>query len=108
MVFKATEIALTRNMIKPEEIPMIKAEFYKRLANKADQIYIGWSAFEILKTSKIDFSGIPAKCLILLRRSYWTAAMTRPFFTRPLQQYDHHLFIPRTSIFLFAILNICY
>jgi hypothetical protein len=54
MVFKATEIALTRNMIKPEEIPMIKAEFYKRLANKADQIYIGWSAFEILKTSKID------------------------------------------------------
>jgi glycosyltransferase involved in cell wall biosynthesis len=29
---KATEIALARNMIKPEEIPMIKAKFYKRLA----------------------------------------------------------------------------
>jgi glycosyltransferase involved in cell wall biosynthesis len=30
---KAIEIALARNMIKPEEIPMIKAKFYKRLAN---------------------------------------------------------------------------
>jgi glycosyltransferase involved in cell wall biosynthesis len=29
---KAIEIALTRNMIKPEEIPLIKAKFYKRLA----------------------------------------------------------------------------
>jgi glycosyltransferase involved in cell wall biosynthesis len=29
---KATEIALTRNIIKPEEIPMLKAKFYKRLA----------------------------------------------------------------------------
>jgi hypothetical protein len=29
---RATEIALARNMIKPEEIPMIKAKFYKRLA----------------------------------------------------------------------------
>jgi glycosyltransferase involved in cell wall biosynthesis len=29
---KATEIALARNIIKPEEIPMIKAKFYKRLA----------------------------------------------------------------------------
>jgi glycosyltransferase involved in cell wall biosynthesis len=29
---KATEIALARNMIKPEEIPMIKAKFYRRLA----------------------------------------------------------------------------
>ena len=29
---KAIEIALARNMIKPEEIPMIKAKFYKRLA----------------------------------------------------------------------------
>src|ERR687883_1716270 len=29
---KAVEIALTRNVIKPEEIPRIKAKFYKRLA----------------------------------------------------------------------------
>jgi Glycosyl transferase family 2 len=29
---KAIEIALARNTIKPEEIPMIKAKFYKRLA----------------------------------------------------------------------------
>jgi glycosyltransferase involved in cell wall biosynthesis len=29
---KATEIALTRNIIKPEEIPLIKAKFYRRLA----------------------------------------------------------------------------
>ena len=30
---KATEIALARNIIKPEELPMVKAKFYKRLAN---------------------------------------------------------------------------
>jgi glycosyltransferase involved in cell wall biosynthesis len=29
---KAIEIALARNIIKPEEIPMLKAKFYKRLA----------------------------------------------------------------------------
>ena len=29
---KAAEIALARNIIKPEEIPMLKAKFYKRLA----------------------------------------------------------------------------
>jgi glycosyltransferase involved in cell wall biosynthesis len=29
---KAIEIALTRDIIKPEEIPLIKAKFYKRLA----------------------------------------------------------------------------
>jgi glycosyltransferase involved in cell wall biosynthesis len=29
---KATEIALARNIIKPEEVPLIKAKFYKRLA----------------------------------------------------------------------------
>ena len=29
---KATEIALARNLIKPEEIPMVKAKFYQRLA----------------------------------------------------------------------------
>src|ERR687891_2446045 len=29
---KATEIALARNIIKPKEIPMLKAKFYKRLA----------------------------------------------------------------------------
>ncbi len=29
---KATEIALARNIIKPEAIPMLKAKFYKRLA----------------------------------------------------------------------------
>jgi glycosyltransferase involved in cell wall biosynthesis len=29
---KATEIALARNIIKPEETPMLKAKFYKRLA----------------------------------------------------------------------------
>jgi glycosyltransferase involved in cell wall biosynthesis len=29
---KATEIALARNIIKPEDIPMLKAQFYKRLA----------------------------------------------------------------------------
>src|ERR687896_1470727 len=30
---KAIEIALARNTIKPEEIPLLKAKFYKRLAN---------------------------------------------------------------------------
>jgi glycosyltransferase involved in cell wall biosynthesis len=29
---KATEIALARDIIKPEEVPLIKAKFYKRLA----------------------------------------------------------------------------
>src|SRR5919202_2228777 len=29
---KASEIALARNLIKPEEIPMVKAKFYQRLA----------------------------------------------------------------------------
>jgi lipopolysaccharide biosynthesis regulator YciM len=29
---KAIEIALVRNIIKPEEIPMLNAKFYKRLA----------------------------------------------------------------------------
>jgi hypothetical protein len=29
---KAIEIALIRNIIKPKEIPMLKAKFYKRLA----------------------------------------------------------------------------
>ena len=34
---RATEIALARNMIKPEEIPMIKAKFYKRLAKSMNR-----------------------------------------------------------------------
>ena len=34
---KAIEIALARNMIKPEEIPMIKAKFYKRLAKSMNR-----------------------------------------------------------------------
>ena len=29
---KATEIALARKIIKPEEVPMLRAKFYKRLA----------------------------------------------------------------------------
>lgn len=29
---KAIEIALVRNIIRPEEIPMLKAKFYRRLA----------------------------------------------------------------------------
>ena len=34
---KAIEIALTRDIIKPEEIPLIKAKFYKRLAKSMRQ-----------------------------------------------------------------------
>ena len=52
----------------------------------------------ILNTSKIDFSGIPTKCLILLRRSSWIAAITFPSFTNtaPLSWPS---FIPRTMCY---------
>ena len=34
---KAIEIALVRNIIRPEEIPMLKAKFYKRLAKSMER-----------------------------------------------------------------------
>jgi glycosyltransferase involved in cell wall biosynthesis len=34
---KATEIALARNIINPEDIPMLKAKFYKRLAKSMNR-----------------------------------------------------------------------
>jgi hypothetical protein len=34
---KAIEIALVRDIIRPEEIPMLKAKFYKRLAKSMER-----------------------------------------------------------------------
>jgi hypothetical protein len=36
--FKSIEIALMRNIIRPEEVPMLKAKFYKRLAKSMKRI----------------------------------------------------------------------
>jgi glycosyltransferase involved in cell wall biosynthesis len=46
---KAIEIALARNSIKPEEIPMIKAKFYKRLAKSMRREMENELADELLK-----------------------------------------------------------
>jgi glycosyltransferase involved in cell wall biosynthesis len=46
---KAIEIALTRDIIKPEEIPLIKAKFYKRLAKSMRRETEDELAMELLK-----------------------------------------------------------
>src|SRR5919199_1604212 len=46
---KAIEIALTRDIIKPEEIPLIKAKFYKRLAKSMRREMENELAMELLK-----------------------------------------------------------
>jgi glycosyltransferase involved in cell wall biosynthesis len=46
---KAIEIALARNSIKPEQIPMIKAKFYKRLAKSMRREMENELADELLK-----------------------------------------------------------
>jgi glycosyltransferase involved in cell wall biosynthesis len=54
--FKATEIALARNIIKPEEIPMIKAKFYKRLAKSMRREMENELANELLnKAAQLEY-----------------------------------------------------
>src|ERR671922_223409 len=53
---KATEIALARNIIKPEEIPMIKAKFYKRLAKSMRREMENRLANELLiKAAQLEY-----------------------------------------------------
>jgi glycosyltransferase involved in cell wall biosynthesis len=53
---KATEIALARNIIKPEEIPMIKAKFYKRLAKSMRREMENELADELLnKAAQLEY-----------------------------------------------------
>jgi glycosyltransferase involved in cell wall biosynthesis len=53
---KAVEIALTRNVIKPEEIPMIKAKFYKRLAKSMKREMENDLANELLnKAAELEY-----------------------------------------------------
>src|SRR5919197_645714 len=54
--YKATEIALARNIIKPEEIPMIKAKFYKRLAKSMRREMENELANELLnKAAQLEY-----------------------------------------------------
>ena len=46
---KAIEIALTRDIIKPEEVPLIKAKFYKRLAKSMRRETENELAMDLLK-----------------------------------------------------------
>jgi hypothetical protein len=53
---KATEIALARNIIKPEEIPMLKAKFYKRLAKSMRREMENELADELLnKAAQLEY-----------------------------------------------------
>ena len=53
---KASEIALARNIIKPEEIPMIKAKFYKRLAKSMRREMENELAHELLnKAAQLEY-----------------------------------------------------
>jgi glycosyltransferase involved in cell wall biosynthesis len=53
---KATEIALARNIIKPEAIPMIKAKFYKRLAKSMRREMENELANELLnKAAQLEY-----------------------------------------------------
>ena len=55
---KAIEIALTRNMIKPEEIPLIKAKFYKRLARSMRREMENKLATDLLNTAtQLEYEG---------------------------------------------------
>jgi glycosyltransferase involved in cell wall biosynthesis len=49
---KAIEIALVRNIIRPEEIPMLKARFYKRLAKSMEREKESKLAGELLNRAK--------------------------------------------------------
>lgn len=49
---KAIEIALVRNIIRPEEIPMLKARFYKRLAKSMEREKENELADELLNRAK--------------------------------------------------------
>jgi hypothetical protein len=49
---KAIEIALVRNIIRPEEIPMLKARFYKRLAKSMEREKENKLAGELLNKAK--------------------------------------------------------
>jgi glycosyltransferase involved in cell wall biosynthesis len=53
---KATEIALARNIIKPEAIPMLKAKFYKRLAKSMKREMENELAEELLnKAAQLEY-----------------------------------------------------
>jgi len=53
---KATEIALARNIIKPEAIPMLKAKFYKRLAKSMKREMENKLAEELLnKAAQLEY-----------------------------------------------------
>jgi len=53
---KATEIALTRNIIKPEEIPLLKAKFYRRLAKSMKRQMENELANELLnKAAQMEY-----------------------------------------------------
>jgi glycosyltransferase involved in cell wall biosynthesis len=53
---KATEIALARNIIKPEEIPRLKAKFYKRLAKSMRREMENELADELLnKAAQLEY-----------------------------------------------------
>jgi len=56
---KAIEIALARNMIKPEEIPMIKAKFYKRLAKSMSREMEKELATNLLRmTAQLEYESL--------------------------------------------------
>lgn len=56
---KATEIALARNIIKPEELPMVKAKFYKRLANSMRREKEDELANELLdKAAQLEYESL--------------------------------------------------
>lgn len=53
---KATEIALARNIVKPEAIPMLKAKFYKRLAKSMKREMENELAEELLnKAAQLEY-----------------------------------------------------
>ena len=55
---KAIEIALTRNIIKPEEIPILKAKFYKRLAKSMKREMENELADDLLnKAVQLEYEG---------------------------------------------------
>ena len=55
---KAIEIALTRNIIKPEEVPLLKAKFYKRLAKTMKREMENELANELLNNAaQLEYEG---------------------------------------------------
>ena len=60
---KAIEIALTRGILKPEEIPTIKAKFYKRLAQSMKREMENELADELLnKAAQLEYEGLIYCC----------------------------------------------